>query len=294
MNTYNAEKFIKESIQSVIDQTYTNWELIVFDNCSNDNTKNIVNLFKDKRIKYIYSNEHTHLGIARYKAQDYLDGEFLGILDSDDIWHKDKLTKQIENFNDKIAIVYSNTIFFNKFFEKKLYSTKQPSGYLFYKLLFKYNISLESILIDRSKISNLDYFFDRDYELISDFDLILRLSSKYKIFYLNEVLSKWRMHNNNSSKGKLIEFINEKLFWIKKNSNLMNKKIRLKLIKSYNIDKALLLICDNDMKKAKEIFLKNYFLNFKSIFIFYIFNIKLFNSIFIKIYKKRIGYNELV
>ena len=59
-------------------------------------------------------------------------------------------------------------------------------------------------------INELSYFFDPDFELISDFDLVLRLSSKFKVVYKPLILSKWRMHSNNSSKGKFIQFINEK------------------------------------------------------------------------------------
>ena len=95
MNTYNSDKFIKESINSVLNQSYKNLELVIYDNCSNDLTQKIVKSFKDKRIKYILADNHTHLGKARFDAQKYLDGEYLGILDSDDIWYNKKLEIQI-------------------------------------------------------------------------------------------------------------------------------------------------------------------------------------------------------
>jgi len=293
MNTYNSEKFIKESINSVIKQSYKKWELVIYDNCSNDQTGNIVKSFNDKRIKYILVNKHTHLGQARFDAEKYLDGEYLGILDSDDIWDSKKLEIQIPLFNKEIAVIYSNTIFFNENREKILYSKNQPSGHIFKKLIFNYNISLESLLIRRESISNISHFFDPNYELISDFDLVLRLSSKFKILYDPSILSKWRMHPNNSSKGKLLQFINEKRLWVKKNKDLLNKKLINKIQKKFNIDECLLHICDNNYEKAINIFYGNFNYSLKYFFVLYILKIKLFKGILIEIYKRKINYNEL-
>jgi len=296
MNTYNADKFISESINSVLSQTYSNWELIIFDNCSNDLTNEIISKYEDTRIKYILSNSHTHLGIARYEAEKYLDGEYLGILDSDDIWLPDKIEKQLPYLKEakEVGLVYSNTIFFNNNYEKKLYNSHQPSGYLFQKLLFNYNISLESILIKRSCITKLDYFFNPKYQLISDFDLILRISKKFKIVYVPYILSKWRLHNSNSSKGKLFSFIKEKKDWVENNKNILNSKITKKIQKHLNIDKSLLLICQSNFNDAEIILKKNPVLSIKYFFVFYILKIKLFRELLINLYKRRINFNELV
>ena len=293
MNTYNSEKFIKDSINSVIKQTYKNWELVIYDNCSTDQTRNIIKSFNDKRIKYILAKKHTHLGKARFDAEKYLDGEFLGILDSDDIWDCKKLEVQIPIFNKNTAVVYSNTILFNESIEKILYSKIQPSGYLFEKLLSNYNISLESLLIRRESINSLSYFFDPDFKLISDFDLVMRLSSKFKILYEPSILSKWRIHDNNSSKGKLVQFIYEKRIWLKKNKDSINTKVFNKVQKKFNIDECLLCICDNNYEKAINLFTGNFNYSLKYFFTFYILKIKIFKKKLINIYKKRINYNEL-
>ena len=89
------------------------------------------------------------MGKARFDAQKYLDGEYLGILDSDDIWYNKKLEIQIPLLKKDIAITYSNTIFLMTIMKKVLYSKNQPSGKIFNKLLSNYNISLESLLIRR-------------------------------------------------------------------------------------------------------------------------------------------------
>ena len=81
MNCYNGEKFLSEALNSVIKQTYDNWELIFWDNQSSDKSSKIFKEFKDKRFKYYYSDKHTGLGEARYKAFKYLTGEFIAAAD---------------------------------------------------------------------------------------------------------------------------------------------------------------------------------------------------------------------
>lgn len=103
MPAYNCENFIKFSLDSVLAQVYENWELIIVDDCSTDNTKEIINSYmkKDKRIKYYRLNENSGAAIARNKAVEKAKGEFIAFLDSDDIWHPEKLVKQIKFMNSK-------------------------------------------------------------------------------------------------------------------------------------------------------------------------------------------------
>lgn len=97
MPAYNCEKFIGESIESIINQTYKNWELIIVDDCSTDNTPIVVKKYleQDSRINYIRLNKNSGAAVARNKAIDVAKGKFVAFLDSDDIWFPEKLTKQI-------------------------------------------------------------------------------------------------------------------------------------------------------------------------------------------------------
>lgn len=96
--SFNSSKFIEETINSVLNQTYSKWELIIIDDCSNDNTVNIINNFIkiDKRIKLLRLNENSGAGVARNLGIKNASGRYIAFLDSDDLWHPFKLEKQIK------------------------------------------------------------------------------------------------------------------------------------------------------------------------------------------------------
>ena len=95
---YNCEKFISETIESVLNQTYTNWEMIIIDDCSTDKSKQIVKQYieRDKRIRLIALNENSGAAVARNKGIEVSSGRFIAFLDGDDLWEPNKLEKQIK------------------------------------------------------------------------------------------------------------------------------------------------------------------------------------------------------
>lgn len=100
MPSWNTGKFIAESIQSVIDQTYENWELIIVDDCSTDNTDEVVAKFRDKRIRYFKNEKNSGAALSRNRALREARGEWIAFLDSDDLWNPDKLEHQINFMNE--------------------------------------------------------------------------------------------------------------------------------------------------------------------------------------------------
>lgn len=114
MPAYNAEKHIEESIQSVINQTYKNWELIIVDDGSTDNTKSIVkqNIERDNRIRYYYQKNGKQ-GKARNLAISKANGNWLAFLDSDDLWFENKLSHQIDyTKNKEVDLIFSDAVVF--------------------------------------------------------------------------------------------------------------------------------------------------------------------------------------
>ena len=110
MPAYNCADFIGITLNSVIAQTYQNWEVIVVDDCSTDNTAEVLNEYisKDPRVKYFKMNSNSGAALARNKAVELAQGKYLAFLDSDDIWFPDKLTKQI-NFMKTNDYLFSCT-----------------------------------------------------------------------------------------------------------------------------------------------------------------------------------------
>ncbi len=97
MPSWNTARFIAETIQSVIDQTYQNWELLIVDDCSTDNTDEVVESFLlDSRIKYFHNEKNSGAAVTRNKAMREAQGEWIAFLDSDDLWMPEKLEKQIK------------------------------------------------------------------------------------------------------------------------------------------------------------------------------------------------------
>lgn len=95
MPTYNCARFIRESISSVLAQTYTRWELLIVDDCSTDKTEDVVASFDDPRIHYLRNEQNEGAALTRNKALRAAKGRYIAFLDSDDLWHPDKLERQI-------------------------------------------------------------------------------------------------------------------------------------------------------------------------------------------------------
>ena len=266
MNCFNGEKYLREAVQSIIDQTYKNWELIFWDNQSTDKSAKIIKGFKDNRIKYFYSEEFTDLGGGRAKACKYINGEYLAILDTDDIWFPNKIENQLKYFSDlNVGICISNTIFFNSKRKNNLYSKNPPVGNVTKNLIENYYISLETTLINMKYIQKLNIFFDKRFSHIADFDLITRLSTVCKLAYCPEILSGWRIHEKNASFTENDKFLEEKIKWIEiyKNSNIFSN-FRNSI---FNLDVLIKAECIYSKKNYKKLTIKEFIKysgNFKS------------------------------
>lgn len=110
MPSYNTGKFIAETIQSVLTQTYQNWELIIVDDCSTDGTDSVVASFKDSRVRYFKNEVNRGAAVSRNKALKEANGRWIAFLDSDDLWHPQKLEKQVA-FMEKNGYAFSYTCY---------------------------------------------------------------------------------------------------------------------------------------------------------------------------------------
>tara|TARA_B110000211_G_scaffold141790_1_gene161940 strand:- start:7754 stop:8506 length:753 start_codon:yes stop_codon:yes gene_type:complete len=140
MPAYNAEKYISESIESVLAQSYQNWELLITDDRSIDNTQRIVEEYciNDKRIKLFINKENGGAGVARNNSIKEANGRFIAFLDSDDQWLPEKLNKQI-NFMLKHNYAFTFTAY-QKLEENVLKGTINPPNFTDYKKLLSSNV----------------------------------------------------------------------------------------------------------------------------------------------------------
>ena len=229
MNCHNGEKFLHQSVQSVINQSYKNWELIFFDNISQDSSLSILGSFIDKRIKIFCSENFLNLYHARNEALKKTRGKYICFLDTDDYWTSDKLEKQVnylEN-NKNHIMVYSN--FYTLKDNKKYIQNKNdlPAGNITKNLLNKYSICILTTCVKREAFQN--NMFDKKTNIIGDFDFFIKLSCKYTIGCIQEFLGYYRHHDNNLSKKKLDLYIFELSQWIRDN-NVKFKKQGISLL----------------------------------------------------------------
>ncbi len=224
VNCHNGQKYLDECLKSITKQTYENWELIFWDNHSSDLSSKILKSFKDKRIKYFKTNKFTSLYLARNLAVKKASGKYITFLDTDDIWKKNKLTKQI-NFlkkNRDFKVVYSNYIVKKNGDYFNMYKNKLSSGFITQKLLNNYSIGILTVMLEKSIFDMQS--FNKKFNIIGDFDFFIKISIFYKIACINEPLAIYRVHGENYSLKNLEQFITELNYWIKKNKNNLKKK----------------------------------------------------------------------
>ena len=225
VNCYNGEKFLKESLASIQNQEYKNWELIFWDNKSNDNSKKIFKSFKNKKFKYFYAKKHTSLYNARNLAIEKCKGKFISFLDVDDTWEKDKLKRQIKFFKDKkVGVVYGNLwILRENYKKKKIFSKKRlPNGMIFNEILKNYNIGIISALIKANVLKDNNLRFNKKFNHIGDFDLFVKLSKLCLFRAIQDPVATYRIHGDNLSLKNTYKEIKELQIWLKKNNSILN------------------------------------------------------------------------
>ena len=215
VNCHNGEKYLYKCISSILDQKYKNLELIFYDNFSSDNSKNIISKFKDIRIRYFFSDKKLPLYEARNKAIKFSSGEIIAFLDVDDWWDEEYLSSRAEEFdNETYDYYYSNVYLFyekNKSY-KKYKNYILPSGKLFNFLAKDYFIIISGLMLKKKIFDQIGYF-NESFNIIGDFDLVMRISKNYRAHSINEPLIYYRYHKNNFSKLNSEMFFNEYKLW---------------------------------------------------------------------------------
>lgn len=200
--TYNCGKFINETIKSVLNQTYKNWEMIIVDDYSTDDTEKIVLKINDERIKYHKLKTNSGAAIARTTAMQLAKGSYMAFLDSDDIWAEDKLEKQL-NFMKKNNYAFSCTSY-EQIDEdgnslKKIINPVEKCSYN--RLLLDCPVGNSTVMYDVKKMGKFEV---PNIRKRNDDALWLQMLKKEKYIYgFNSVLMKYRIRKNSISSNKL-------------------------------------------------------------------------------------------
>jgi glycosyltransferase involved in cell wall biosynthesis len=221
INYYNSEIFLRQAISSVLNQTFRNFELILYDNYSTDRSNLIVQSFNDNRIKYFRSNKHVNLSRARKFALNKCENEWVAFLDSDDYWETEKLSIQISKISSSsnIGLIYTD-YFIDE--ESKIKKSPFPSEQTnFEKLLYKNPIVFSSVLFSKSAILN-NGGFDPLLKYAEDYDLLLKIAQKKELFFINQKLTYYRIHPANISRKYELRAFAEERYILEKYRNYKN------------------------------------------------------------------------
>lgn len=198
--TYNRAHLIGETIQSVLNQTYTKFEHIIIDDGSTDDTEEVVKNFNDERIRYFKYKRVANLSKLHNFGLKHSTGAIISILDSDDIWHKNKLelTINIFNKNNDIKIIAHNITYFEGIkYQKKYYNYENDFFENIFEKVLLFKILPFPVLVFKKEIlEKIDYLNNSIKDGQQDF--LFRIAANYKVYYISKSLSKIRIHNENT------------------------------------------------------------------------------------------------
>lgn len=206
--TYNHRLFVRAAIDSVLNQSITNIEVIIIDDSSNDGTQEVLNSIKDNRIRLIKlaENRQAH---SRNLGIKYARGNYIAFQNSDDIWLKNKLKLQLECFdkNKKLAAVFTKITIINKAgnitktsWAKNLFSTTNRSRAEWLKTFFDTGncLCISSAMVSKKHLTKAGRF-DESLTQLSDFDMWIRLASVGDFYIINKPLTKMRIVTNKNA-----------------------------------------------------------------------------------------------
>jgi glycosyltransferase involved in cell wall biosynthesis len=270
INCYNGEKYLKQCLDSVLNQTYKNWEIIFWDNQSNDKSKEIFCQYNDPRFKYFYSDIFTNLPEARNLAIKKAQGDYISFLDTDDFWEHAKLEEQVAVFTSKnVDFVYTNYFIKNKNQIKVAYDHKSHKN-LVESLLENYHIGILTVVFKKEIIKK--FIFNKNYKIISDFDLFINISKNFRVLGLDSILATYRLHDTNYTQKNFRRYCLELSIWYKKNYKELSKYkniVKFKNLINYQFAKYLI---KKGSKKSIIFFFKSNNKTKLKLIIFYLLN----------------------
>jgi glycosyltransferase involved in cell wall biosynthesis len=218
MNVRNGASTLREALESVMAQTFHDWELIVWDDRSTDDSARIIAEYKDPRIRYFQSPEETSLGKARDSAIRQSSGEWVAFLDQDDIWLPRKLEKQMALADDTTGLIYGRTVRFypsglERDYDQAHEFTLLPEGDIFNQLFTdSCFIAMSSAVFRRAAVEAIGGIPDA-IQIVPDYWLYVAVARLYRVRAVQEVVCRYRMHSANTSRLAAVK-MNQEVLWL--------------------------------------------------------------------------------
>lgn len=237
MLSYNHGKYISEAIESVLSQTYGDFEFLIIENGSTDGSKKLIEKYSsiDRRIVPIFNDENLGIAGSRNKALNQAKGKFMAFIDSDDIWVPNKLEKQmkiLETNEDLVVsgeaevIDASNNLFGITYSDLSRTNGAQKSGRVLHDLLKRGNFVPTSSLILKTERAR-EIGFNENLRYMDDYRFLIQLAKKLKFYWIQEPIVKYRLHGSNAQNERRVHWDNDGVEFatiiLKEDSNEINR-----------------------------------------------------------------------
>ena len=223
--TYNQAGFLREALQAVLEQTMSDWEVIVVNNFSSDQTVEVVDEFQDERFQVINFSNNGVIGASRNVGIKHANAPWVAFLDSDDIWYPEKLERCLQDV-DELDIVAHR---FELIKEDRVVRNSpliKEEDFLYRNLIFKRNCLTPTATVVRKIFLDAVGGFSekKDLNTAEDFELWLKLSGKQaRLKYIPQIMAKYRLHDSNNSRAG-VNLMNAALKVLEKHYNLLGDK----------------------------------------------------------------------
>lgn len=194
---YNAEKYIEETLNSILNQTFKDFELIVIDDCSTDNTNKLISKFSDERIRLIRNEENLKLIKTLNKGIKLANGKYLARIDADDICLLERFEKQIEYLetHPDTAVLGTDIEFIDEKSKSIGRGIKHPTMHaeILWGFYRRASIYHPTVMVNLELLKD-DFYYDENYPHAEDYELWMRLGDKFQLANLDEILVRYRVH----------------------------------------------------------------------------------------------------
>lgn len=260
--TYNHAHFLKRALNSILEQTYTNWEVIVVDNYSTDNTQEVINSFTNIRIKYYKIHNNGVIAVSRNKGLKESNGEWIAFLDSDDWWSPDKLETCLNTITEKIDFIYHDLKIVGQKFSiintLKSNRTRQVNKTPLLDMLINGNLISNSSAFVRKKLISDVGGLNENIEMIGaeDYNLWLKIAfNTNKFLYIPKYLGYYTFHVNGISRKDMSQCHQ---FATNEFLPKLNLKYKNQIIAHNLYMKGIFIKAQHKNSEAKKIFLQSF------------------------------------